>query len=897
VPHSPLGARARRIQLNRTTGCALCLALAGLFSLPALAQQPSPKSPAAQPVQAGPDSIAKAREALHKAETDHPGNTPELALALSDLVSKQVDAGTVDVETLSLVNRELQIQEALAGPRSKAYIGLLVMQADVLTGIDRSPEARVVSEQALEIAQKEFPDTTDAANAASALGRICSKMGDFPCAVRAHGISVDLTRKLAGPNSAELLAALNNLGAMKGRMGDSAGAVVAQEEALAIAYRLDPTDNHFGVIENNLGLNYLKLQNFPKATEHLTRAVDMLTRLYGPESPRLMQINRNLAALYTRTGQFPLAWKAYEFSEKNKYEQTDMQASNHALFAQSLAQGGAPQRAIDEGLASARISRDFFVLQARTLPERQALAYDATRPHGLDTAISVVLKHPEIPTADIYQEVVRSRALVADEMAHRQKNLNANDDPEIARLLKELNHARTDLLAAEHDSSHTAKHADMVDAANQKMEAIERTLAEHSAALRADERVYQATTNDIRHFLPPHAVLISYVLIRRGAVDTVDPANADTPAYVAFVLHPEAGPIRVFNLGDAAPLDELVRKARAAADAEAHSGGLGSTRNERNYREAALALRQRIWDPLKPEIGDVRMALVVADGNLNLIPFAGLPDGAGYMVEHEPVVHMLSSERDLVPAAPGTKKLGLLAIGSPSFELAENKLPPSPLRGAEPTCEEYSKLQFNSLPGTAVEVSDIASTWRKWNGAEPSHLVTGDDATLARFLADAGQNRVLHVATHAFLLDKSCGSGNPLLHSGLVFAGGSHGGTQSVLTAQQIASLDLSGADWAVLSACNTGNGELRDGEGVLGLERAFRVAGARSVIMTLWPVDDNVARQFMHGLYAQRLGRHASTADAVWNSARALLLERRAAGKSTHPWYWAGFVGAGGWE
>jgi CHAT domain-containing protein len=219
------------------------------------------------------------------------------------------------------------------------------------------------------------------------------------------------------------------------------------------------------------------------------------------------------------------------------------------------------------------------------------------------------------------------------------------------------------------------------------------------------------------------------------------------------------------------------------------------------------------------------------------------------------------------------------------------------VRGATPPCEEFSKVEFQPLPGTALEVSDIGSTWKQWNAAEPSQLVTGNDATLARFLEDAAHSRVLHVATHAFLLDKNCGNGNPLLHSGLVFAGGGHGGMQSILTAQQIASLDLNGVDWAVLSACNTGNGELHDGEGVLGLQRAFRVAGAHSVIMTLWPVDDDVTRQFMHKLYDQRLSHHATTADAVWNSARTLLEERRAAGKSTHPWYWAGFVGSGGWD
>jgi CHAT domain-containing protein len=482
-------------------------------------------------------------------------------------------------------------------------------------------------------------------------------------------------------------------------------------------------------------------------------------------------------------------------------------------------------------------------------------------------------------------------------MARRQKNLNASNDPETARLLKELDQARTDLLAAENSRSDKTIRADNVSAVGSRMEKIERQLAERSATLRSDERVYQATTEDVRRNLPPGSVLISYVLYEQRAVDRLDPANTNTPSYVAFVLQPGKDQIHVINLGDAATIDDLVRKIRAASDAEAHSGGLGSTRNERSYREAALALRQHIWEPLKTEIGKARLALVVADGNLNLFPFASLPDGKGYLVEHGPVIHMLSSERDLVPADQGQKKLGLLAIGSPTFELAENRIPPSPLRGATPNCDEFSKIEFQPLPGTAMEVSDIGSTWQRWNASEPSKLVTGDDATLARFLADSAHSRVLHVATHAFLLDKSCGNGNPLLHSGLVFAGGNHGAAQSILTAQQIASLDLSGVDWAVLSACNTGNGELRDGEGVLGLQRAFRVAGAHSVIMTLWPVDDDAAREFMHELYAQRLGEHATTADAVWNSSRKILLERRAEGKSTNPWYWAGFIGSGGWE
>jgi CHAT domain-containing protein len=906
--------RSGRVFLNRAAAIALILSLAGLFPVPEQAQQPSnavrqePTPPAQQgaaksdttrqqPPNPTPQNIADAREALRKADANHPGNTPEVLKALNDLIMLIIDAGAADAETLALVNRELQATEAVEGPRSKNYVGVLGVQADILLGLNRAPDARPVAEHALEIAEKEFPDALEAGTAAGVLGRICSNLADYACALRAHTVAVDVARKTGGNNSFELMAALNNLGAMKGRMGDIPGAIKAQEEALAIAYRINPADNHNGVIENNLGANYVKVQQFDKAAEHLHRAVEMVTKVYGPNSQRVMQVNRNLAKLYSGTGQFDLAWKAFDFSQQNKYEQVDAQALSRALFAQSLAQGGAAARAVDEGLTSARMSRELFVLQARTLPERQALDYDASRPHGMDTAISVQLKHPELPVDGIFQEVARSRALVADEMARRQKNLNTSNDPETARLLKELDQARSDLLKAERSTSQKTEIAQAIGDGTTRMEKIERSLAERSAAIRSDERISQVTLSDLRQNLPRRSVLVSFVLFQRSAVDRLDPANAVLPSYAAFVLHPDSDRIRVFDLGEARPIDDLVAQARAAADAEAHGGGLGSMRNERNYRAAGEALRRLVWDPLKPELGDARMAFVVPDGLLNLIPFASFPEGKGYLVEHGPVIHILTSERDLVPAESGPKKSGLLALGSPQFELTAGALPPAPLRDASVPCEAFRNLEFQPLPGTGVEVSDLVSAWRRWNGSEPSVLLTGAEATEGRFIEAASQTRMLHVATHAFLLDKSCGNGNPLLHSGLVFAGANQSRDAAILTAQQIASLDLSGVDWAVLSACNTGNGELRDGEGVLGLERAFRVAGARSVVMTLWPVDDQVTRQFMHELYTERLQHHATTADAVWGSARKLLLARRAAGKSTHPWYWAGFVGSGGWE
>jgi CHAT domain-containing protein len=100
-----------------------------------------------------------------------------------------------------------------------------------------------------------------------------------------------------------------------------------------------------------------------------------------------------------------------------------------------------------------------------------------------------------------------------------------------------------------------------------------------------------------------------------------------------------------------------------------------------------------------------------------------------------------------------------------------------------------------------------------------------------------------------------------------------------------------------VLSGCETGVGKLLPGEGVFGLRRAFQMAGARTVIMSLWPVDDQATRAWMTALYREHLTKHRGTADAVRAASLAALAKRRAGGLSTHPFYWAGFIAAGDWR
>jgi hypothetical protein len=144
---------------------------------------------------------------------------------------------------------------------------------------------------------------------------------------------------------------------------------------------------------------------------------------------------------------------------------------------------------------------------------------------------------------------------------------------------------------------------------------------------------------------------------------------------------------------------------------------------------------------------------------------------------------------------------------------------------------------------------------------------------------------------------------SPLLRSGLALAGAdrreqtAEGEDDGILTAEEIAAMDLSGVEWAVLSACDTGLGEVEAGEGVVGLRRAFQIAGVRTLIMSLWSVDDESTRRWMTALYDARLRKGMSTAESVRHATLSVLNARREADLSTHPFHWAAFVAAGDWR
>ena len=393
-------------------------------------------------------------------------------------------------------------------------------------------------------------------------------------------------------------------------------------------------------------------------------------------------------------------------------------------------------------------------------------------------------------------------------------------------------------------------------------------------------------------------------------------------SYAAFVQR-EAGSSSAFvPLGTATSIEALVRAWRDEASGRMILAGASMRQAENTYRTTAQRLRDVVWAPLSSYLAGAIRVFVVPDGLLNVVSIAALPSRGGrYAVEGQPVLHYLSTERDLVSADLDSSQQALLAVGGAAFG------PPSTAPATAPRltrCADFSRLYFPQLPGTRTEIVEISRLWPSQDRGS-STILTGSAATETAVKRALSGQRVVHLATHGFFIGGECRSGtgetrgvgglaqaskaagpasdNPLLLTGLAFAGANRhrlvraDQDDGILTAEEVAGLNLQGTQWAVLSACGTGLGEIRAGEGVLGLRRAFQIAGARTVIMSLWSVDDQATRAWMRALYEGRLNKGLDTADAVRDASLAVLRARRARGQSTHPFYWAAFVAAGDWR
>lgn len=361
--------------------------------------------------------------------------------------------------------------------------------------------------------------------------------------------------------------------------------------------------------------------------------------------------------------------------------------------------------------------------------------------------------------------------------------------------------------------------------------------------------------------------------------------------YLALVLH-STGKVRAVPLGPADTIDASVRHLL-----------LNMSRPDSDPLPFAQDVYQKVVAPLIPYfkyddgIDYIEQSIYWSvDGDLNLVPFAALHDGKTYLLEKFRMRYVSSGRDAALFSYPYQKKYSVTVFASPDFKKSipnYNKVRP-----------ETSKLLDSvkkPLPGTRNEAKQI-------KGLFPRAEVRVEGFANKKAFLETPAPGILHVATHTLFLDQipsaqesdddldllsqspSPGASriNPMALSALILAAPSENpAAGGLITPLEIAGMDLAGTQLVVLSACETGRGEIRAGQGVYGLRRAFLVAGAETVVTSLWKVQDAATEELMT-LYYQKLSNSESKSEAM-DSAMCEIYRKR-----SHPYYWAPFVVTG---
>ena len=402
----------------------------------------------------------------------------------------------------------------------------------------------------------------------------------------------------------------------------------------------------------------------------------------------------------------------------------------------------------------------------------------------------------------------------------------------------------------------------------QKGRALEAELTAHAAARR---EAVPVTLGAVQAEIPEDAALIEFaVFLPTDVRPRREPRVVGPPRYAAYVMRRHGAP-HGFDLGPAAPIDSAIASMRDA---------VRDPRRE-DARCIARDVDERVMRPLRAAIAGATRLIVAPDGELSLVPFEAMVDEQRRFLVERYTVSYVTSGRDLLrmrlarPSRGGPVVFADPFFGEPSARAG----------GAGPF--DPAAMYFAPLPATAGEARAIKALF------PDATIFSGPRATKAA-LQSLVAPRMLHIAAHGFFLDAVRALPlNPLLRSGVALAGANLPGAHdaAILTALDASGLDLRGTKLVTLSACDTGIGVVRKGEGVYGLRRAFAEAGAETLVMTLWPVADATARETMVAYYTE-LRTGVGRGDALRRSKLALL----ARPGRTHPYYWAAFIQSGEW-
>jgi CHAT domain-containing protein len=868
--------------------------------------------------------LAKYPEALQAAAQAF--DIGEKQLASNDPYLGEVVARFADLERVTenrpkseeLFKRAIAIDDATLGhenPQTAVAVGRL---GSLYNWADDYLRAEPLLQDAFAITEKTLgPEHPRLIGCLSDLSVLYSNRHENERAVQALLRAQAIAEKAIEPDEFQSILILNNLGNMYRLMNDYERAEPMIERVVElIEKKYGPDYPRLATPLTNLAIFARKKKQYTRSLELLWRAEAVQEKAYGSQTSGVARVLITIGNTYRAEGEYQKALETYQRARDilkataGPYDVLMLLTYVNAATAYA-AMGDMPH-AVEEQTRVESIVEDSIKLNLAIGSEREKLDYLTDASERTERTISLNVSQAPQDTAATNLAtlaLLQRKGRVLDAMSGSMATLRERLNPQDQALLDELNKTTTQLakLALNGAGKTPAEeYQKQLTALEDQREKLEAQISSVSAEFRL--RAQTVTLAAVQSAIPPQSALVEFATYR-----PFDPKNAEEdfafgdPHYIAYVLS-EHGDVRWKELGPAKAIDEAIATFRKALrDPES-----------KDVQAAARTLDEMIMQPVRELTGNATQLLISPDGQLNLIPFEALLDEHGqYLLERYSITY-LSTGRDLLrmgtsrPSKRGPVVVADPFFGEPSTTEIASASPAKTgnttrrdARRSATTAGDLSSVYFAPLDGTAVEARAIKALF------PDSKVLMGRQATQAALMkVDAPS--ILHIATHGFFLtnsnpapgtehsqnsrsaEASLNVENPLLRSGLALAGANlrhQGAEKGILTALEASNLNLWGTKLVTLSACDTGVGDVRDGEGVYGLRRAFVLAGAESVVMSLWPVSDYVTREMMSSYYTG-LKKGLGRGEALRQTKLAMLKRKG----QRHPFYWASFIQSGEW-
>jgi CHAT domain-containing protein len=860
---------------------------------------------------------------------------PDVAAALNGLALLYIDQGDYE-RAAPLYQRALAIYSKGLGIEHPSVATTLNNLASLYQDQGDYGRAAPLYQRALAIDEKALgPEHPDVARALNNLARLYQEQGDFVRAAPLYQRALAIWEKALGPEHPNVATALNNLAWLYQGQGDYGRAEPLYRRSLAIREKaLGPEHPDVAQLLNNLALLCNAEGDYECAALLYQRALAIWERALGPEHPSVATVLHNLAGLYLAQGDYGRAAPLYQHVLAIREKALGTEHPSVATTLNNLAvlyqKQGDYERAVSFLQRASTIKEKNLAQILNTGSQGQKQLYLNTLSGETDATVSLHTRNvpqnadaARLALTVILQRKGRALDATSDQIAALRRRAAPDDQKLLDQLIAVQSQLSTLEVSTTNKLSPETRRAE-ITRLNTELERLEDAISRRSAEFRV---VAQSIKLDaVRQDVPPDAALVEMFIYEpfNAQAKGTEP-NFGLPRYVAYVLRRADDVPQFVDLGEAKAIDANAAKFRAAL--------LSAKTPEAQFKELARNLDERVMRPVRKLLGPTRRVFLSPDGALNLVPFDALVDEDGHYLIENYSFNYLTSGRDLLRLqVEGESKDTPTIVANPLFNMNRASVESASgqrgigLLGAGQTANvetrgiDFTKLYYPPLVGTAAEAKSIGALLPQ------ARVWTQGDATEAA-MKTVNRPRILHIATHGFFLPDqpqaapaqvdgrqlsrldSAPAGpqqeNPMLRSGLILAGvnqkHSGVGEDGVLTAQEAAGLNLFGTKLVILSACETGLGDVLNGAGVYGLRRALVLAGSETQIMSLWQVSDEATRDLMIAYYT-RLQAGAGRIAALHEVQLAMLRGKALAqGGDTradwrHPYYWAAFIPSGAW-